>query len=179
MDKTGKKSKNNQGFTLVEILVAAGIFTIASLIIGAIFVNANNMQLQSSNMQRLQNEARYIIEKIAKEIRGRELDISGSLSQPDTLVFFPDETLNTVTIEYSGSDLIYNLTDPAGQTDSAVLNAADVIIEEAKFFIKPVDSYDPTQPRVTLLLRLKNQNANKFQRELTIQTTISSKNYKK
>lgn len=177
MDIITHKEKSIKGFTLVEMLVAAGIFTIASLIVGTIFVNANNMQQQSSNMQRLQNEARYLIEKIAKEIRGRELDIAGSTSS--TVVFFPDEMLNSVKIEFIGSDLTYSLTYPSGQTDTAVLNATDVIIEQAKFFITPQDPNAPTQPRVTMLLQLKNLNTNRFQRELTIQTTISSKYYKK
>jgi len=174
-----KKYKQISGFTLIEILVATAIFAVASVIIGGIFMNATNLQRQSANVQRLQNEGRYMIEKIAREIRGRELDLYNSSST--ALVFKKDESGNVVTIQYrSSSSLAYT-----SQDGTANLNAADVRIPSLKFFIYPQYEYIPgtstptinVQPRVTILMKIVNNDIPKYQKQITIQTTISSKIY--
>jgi len=67
------------------------------------------------------------------------------------------------------------------------LNATDVEVTEARFFVWPESNYPwnetplvNIQPRVTIFLKLKNIGlAEKYQKEISLQTTISSRFYKR
>lgn len=174
-----------RGFTLIEIVVAIGIFSIASVIISAIYLNANNLHQQTAIFQRLQNDGRYMVEKITREIRAREIKYPVVASQPQNhLDFLKDEAGEAVSIALSADNknLEYSVNGA-----SANLNADDVEIVAVEFYIIPnqenlwgSDPLTNKQPRVTLFLKLKNKAVNpKFQKEITIQTTISSKIYKR
>ncbi|MEK7653089.1 MAG: prepilin-type N-terminal cleavage/methylation domain-containing protein [Patescibacteria group bacterium] len=175
--------KKQNGFTLVETLVAIGIFAILSTIIASIFFNINNLQQNTASFQRLQNEGRYILEKLAREIRGRELNYPLEGTNPQTqLIFRQDENGESVSIIFNAPNLVF-----INGVGSADLNASDVEVTDMKFFVLPTaeDQWGEapssnTQSRVTILLKLKNKVSNpKYQKEITLQTTISSKIYKR
>lgn len=177
-----------QGFTLVEILVAIGIFAIVSVIVSSVFLRLNNLQRNIANNQRLQNESRYIVEKIAKEIRGREINLPDPGSNPtSTIKFYTEEggdntESEELIISRQGVDLQYSLNG-----EIANLNSTSTEVETADFYIFPTskDVWDPNpsvnlQPRVTVLLKLKNKDqAAEFTKEVVVQTTISSRIYKR
>jgi len=175
--------KNNKGFTLVEMLMAVAIFGIASVIIAATFINATNLERETASYQKLQNNSRYILEKIAKEIRAREIVPIYPGENPASIIdFYPDEYGSVVSIYYdsAGKNLVYNQD---GLSDN--LNSSDVAVEELKMFILPSKnpfSQEPVsniQPRVTIYAKLKNKPESKYTNELIVQTTISSKFYKR
>ena len=181
-----KPGKTQNGFSLAEVVVAIGIFSIASVIISTVYLNANDLHQHTVSYQRLQNDGRYIIEKMAREIRAREIKYpTGGVTLPQNHIeFLKDEIGNEVSIEWVNQNLVYMVS---GQ--SANLNADDVLVTDLKFYIIPTQAdqwgIDPTtnkQPRVVISLKLKNTNTNtnpKYQKEITIQTTISSKVYKR
>lgn len=181
----------NKGFSLIEVLVAITLFALVSVTVSGIFVNVNSLQQNTASLERLQNDGRYILEKLAREIRGRRIDykamrdqnfISDISTSTQTLIFKPDEQDVSVEIYWNAGDLIYSV-DIEGVVESASLNASDVKVAEVKFVVQPGD--DPTidffpgiQPRVTVLLKLENRDVvPKYRKELTLQTTISSKFY--
>ncbi len=178
-----KKLFAKKAFSLAEVVIAIGIFSIASVIISTVYLNANNLHQHTASFQRLQNDGRYIIEKMAREIRAREINYPVESVQPQNYIdFLKDEMGNNVSIALVGGNLEYTVN---GQT--ANLNAEDVEITDLKFYIIPISednwSTGPVtnkQPRVVISLKLKNRNINpKYQREISIQTTISSKVYKR
>ncbi|MFA4871807.1 MAG: prepilin-type N-terminal cleavage/methylation domain-containing protein [Patescibacteria group bacterium] len=188
------KKLRNGGFTLVEVLVAMGIFAVVSVIISGISLNVNNLQQNTANYQRLQNDGRYIIEKLAREIRARELIYSvdelptGELNFKSELNFKKDEDNKSLSISLATGNLIYSIKDEeTGQTKNDFLNAEDVNVLDVKFFVVPFfeDNWRTgltknAQPRVTILLKLENVAANpKYKKELILQTTVSSKVYKR
>ncbi|MFA6919174.1 MAG: prepilin-type N-terminal cleavage/methylation domain-containing protein [Patescibacteria group bacterium] len=182
-----KNNNNTKGFTLVEILMATAIFSILSVTICGIFINASNLQVQISNYQKLQNDGRYITEKIAKELRSKDVVLPYPANNPTSSIsFWPDEAGNKVRIYFDSStgSLIY---EKNGQ--GAELNSLDVKVANVDFFVYPVQ--DPfninvasatpdIQPRITLLLEIVNKNtAPKYKKRLILQTTISSREYKR
>lgn len=171
------------GFSLAEVVVAIGIFAIASVIISSVYLNANNLHQHTASFQRLQNDGRYIVEKMAREIRAREIKYPVDSLQPQNHIeFLKDELGNAVAIALVGENLEYTVN-----SQSANLNAEDVEITDLKFYIIPTaeDNWSTgpitnKQPRVVISLKLKNRNINpKYQKEIVIQTTISSKVYKR
>lgn len=183
---------NQKGFTLVEVLVAMSIFSILTVVVSGIFVNVSNLHRQTANLQRLQNDGRYMIEKIAREIRSREVDYP--LSNPRTcLLFKPDELGNILMVQYIADGKIgYSLDQLEKNCDAepaswAVLNATDVEVKNLQFVVSPLSEdqwnqqpEDNVQPRVTVLLTIANRDVvDKHRQEVTLQTTISSKLYKR
>ncbi|MFA6227821.1 MAG: prepilin-type N-terminal cleavage/methylation domain-containing protein [Patescibacteria group bacterium] len=187
------KSNYNQGFTLIEMLITAGLFAITSVLVGGVFINVNNLQQQTANMQKLQNDGRYMIEKIGREIRGRELDYERTLppvdGKVDRLIFKKDEAGEIWQLAYDPEDLtakIFITTLNPDGTVFAPLNASDVGVSNLQFIVSPI--YDPYagitaddyiyQPKITLLMSIYNKNApDRYRKELRLQTTISSKVY--
>jgi prepilin-type N-terminal cleavage/methylation domain-containing protein len=174
------------GFTLVEILITIGIFAITLVIVSSIFININNLQQQTALLERLQNDGRYMLEKIGKEIRGRELDYASSGLQPggatDKLVFKPDEYDETLAIKFDDTkkELLFDLSG-----NPAAINSSDVLVEKATFIVMPeadpyaIGSIETSQPRVMVSLVLKNKDLPPAkQKTLRLQTTFSSKNYR-
>jgi prepilin-type N-terminal cleavage/methylation domain-containing protein len=179
--------KNNQGFSLVEMLVTVGVFSITLVVVSAVFININKLQQNTANLEKLQNEGRYVVEKIAKEIRGREIDY-GSLilseeGLTDILVFKEDEFGEVLSIQFDSSGEVLKIANGA---EVANLSSDDVVVESAKFFLSPInDPYDLSvssipqgHPRVMMLLKIKNKDVSlEYEKHLNLQTTISSKIY--
>lgn len=174
-----------RGFTLVEALVALAVFSVLSVVIGGVFINASDLQRRTATLQRLQNDGRYMIEKLAREIRARELDYPISGDNPQSqLSFKPDELQQVLLVRFDATSntLLYNI---AGA--EAALNSADVRVIDATFYVAPTteDVWSQTpqsniQPRVTIRLTLEARqpaSGNRRVEPLTIQTTISSKVY--
>ncbi|OGY44145.1 MAG: hypothetical protein A3B89_03300 [Candidatus Buchananbacteria bacterium RIFCSPHIGHO2_02_FULL_40_13] len=181
--KKHQNKKTQLGFTLVEVVVAIGIFSLASVIISTVYFNTNNLHQQTANFQRLQNEGRYLVEKIAREVRAREITYPIDSPPPQNhLEFLKDEFGDQVSIKKINGNLEYMVNDQTAQ-----LNAEDVEVVDLQFYVYPSqgnkwgeDPQSNIQPRVTLLMKLKNKAVNpKHEREITIQTTISSKVYKR
>lgn len=184
MRKKFKNKLNNSGFTLAELLVSVSVFAVMSVLISGVYLNANNLQQKVASFQRLQNDGRYIVEKLAKEIRSREIDFP--LQAVGTRLDFAEDRYGEIaTVEFVGDEIIYSIFDGTN-TYSEPLNAEDVAVVEAKFSIMPIN--DPftkvpeadMQPRVTILLQLRNKNVRPEDiQELTFQTTVSNKVYKR
>ncbi|MFA5047495.1 MAG: prepilin-type N-terminal cleavage/methylation domain-containing protein [Patescibacteria group bacterium] len=172
---------NRRGFTLMEMIIAAGLFAILSVVVSGIFMAANNLQQQAVSSERLQNDGRYILDKIAKEVRGREVNLVYPSDNPtSTLSFKSDEFNDVVTFFYDSNSVWYDING-----DFATLNSDDVEVIDLKFFTYPTK--DPfsyvspadIQPRVTVFLKMRNKLQNKYQKEIFLQTTISSKYYRR
>lgn len=57
------------GFTVIEMIVAAGIFTSAVLIAVSLFVSVSGVQKRIASTQRIQEDMRYVTEAVAQQIR--------------------------------------------------------------------------------------------------------------
>jgi len=76
MDKTTNyklQTTNYSGFTLLEALLAISIFSIMTVVILDVFVRTQSIQARASSMQKLQDDGRFIMNKIASDIRNGSL----------------------------------------------------------------------------------------------------------
>lgn len=184
---------DNRGFSLAEMLVAVGVFAVTMAISSSIFINVNNLQQQTANLAQLQNEGRYVLEKISKEIRGREIDYGGLELDAEgftaALPFKEDEFGEAMRLYFDATEgrFMMESASVAGGNRTAALSSDDVKVERLTFKIAPAtDPFDefsgtaPTQqPRVTIRLEISNRAApERFRKSLVLQTTISSKIYR-
>ncbi len=68
------KPRTRRGFTLVEVVVTLGIFSIAALMAVNLFVIFLQQQRRTVSQQELQNDARAVVEQIAQDIREGQIN---------------------------------------------------------------------------------------------------------
>lgn len=66
--------RSRRAFTLIEVLIAASIFTIVSLIAINVFVNVIRVQRRVSLENAVNEDARVMMERIAREVRANTVD---------------------------------------------------------------------------------------------------------
>lgn len=67
MNKVNKK--NQEGFSLVEILLALAILSVIIVFIGMVYVNFTNIQTRSKSSQEVLNSANFVLEMMSRELR--------------------------------------------------------------------------------------------------------------
>ena len=65
--------KNNQGFTLLELLITVGIFSMTVLMVSGIYVAFSKNQTRAKAAQTLLNNSQYTLEIISREIKNNEI----------------------------------------------------------------------------------------------------------
>jgi prepilin-type N-terminal cleavage/methylation domain-containing protein len=201
-----QKNKNcSQGFTLIEILVAIGIFAMLSSIFTVIYVTISKNQQRAKASQLLLNNSLYALELMARDIKNNELDynflVSGGdcndVNNPKNCILFKrvDDSLGAFT--QSGDALLYSVVQCAtyptdctfSETAGAeILSASlnDVQLDYLRFLVEPIIE-DPylsqtvnQQPKVTIIMQT-SYNSDKPSETIsyTLQTTVSARIYKR
>lgn len=65
--------KNQEGFTLVEMLVATIVFVLMVLAVMGVYLAFNSGQIRTSASQQLLNDSQYAMDLMAEEIRNNEI----------------------------------------------------------------------------------------------------------
>jgi len=113
---------SNDGYTMVELLVAVAVFALAFVAITAIFVGFSLAQSRAAQGQRLLSESNYIFEAVAREIRMNRIDYDCGCSGYDPAetkgyICLVSETGAQVHFNYdSDNDKIQVWKDPNGSS---------------------------------------------------------------
>jgi prepilin-type N-terminal cleavage/methylation domain-containing protein len=177
---------NNKGYTLIEVLVAIGIFIILLAAPTGFFVSALKSQKKALASQELIDNVSYTLEYISRALRMAKKDVDGVCIESG---------LNYQTTRGGKGIKFVNYQDVCQEffwdTDedrlkeikngSSPLSLTPGNLEVISFQIGPSDSWDQDdyeQPKVTILLEIKGKRSIKteFQPSIKIQTTISQRN---
>jgi len=69
-----RKIRKKEAFTLAEVIIAAGLFTVISTLCGMVFINIMRAQRRLSIENALYEDARFMMERISREIRQNTID---------------------------------------------------------------------------------------------------------
>jgi len=194
--------KTKKGFTLIEMVVALGIFAIATTYCVSIFVQSNQTQKRTANIYRVLSDTRYTMEVMAREIRLDRIDYQYYQDQGISLEFPLVEDLTTLALTNpSGESVMFRR---AVVSDRAVIQMQvmiddiatwqditpeDLSIEKLAFYITPdVDPFiwhegataygSNEQPKVTIVLQAKSLHPDLTTEKIfNLQTTISTRTY--
>lgn len=183
-------NSNSRGFTLVELLVAISVFVAAVTSISAIYIAIIRSQ-QKSNIQRLtQQDARYAIEAITREVRMATGGIINGVNYP--AIYIPNNrTLVITTTNYENGQVeqkTFNLENDQIKVNGQPITSNKLKVTEFKLenYLSNND-YNPTtkipnrQPSLTITVTTeqKDQNIPVSRRaKTTLRTTISSRDYR-
>lgn len=163
------KIKNNNkesGLTMIELIVSVGIFSlVVGMTIGT-FILALASQRRIIALRNVEDNTRFTIEVIAREIR-TGVNFSGGGS---ALSF----------TNAAGQSVVYRLNSNAieksingGSTYSAV-TGSEITVNYLNFYLAGQAIGDGLQPRITVVIGITGQVGNQTA-NLKVQTTISER----
>ena len=157
-----------KAFTLIEILVAVSIFIVVITVALTLFVSGINGQRKVIALQDVQDNVRFLMGFIIKEIRMSEINYINS---------------SILNITRPGGELVtYTFNNSEGtieRTDSSTngpINSNDVLVY-GNFYGLGIGSSDNQQARVTIVMDVqKNSGKVEGNASIKVQTTISQRN---
>ena len=195
-DKKISSQPNQCAFTLIEMVIAVAIFSIAIVIISGIFLSTIKAQRKASAILEAQAEARYALEVMTRKIREGYIDYdysgySGGITSPEVelalkdldgnpIIFFQDTTCDDAD---SSPCIKMSL---GGNTQ--LLTGKGLKVNNLKFYISPLEDpfipdFDPStgnQPRVTIVMTIQSVGTRPEQiATVFLQTTASSRYYQR
>lgn len=172
MTKFKTRNSVQSGFTLVEVVVAVFVFLTAIIIASGTFVSAISLQRRALNMKKVEENGRFILEMMAREIR-----FANPIYAPDR--FFSSEDFNfehpvNGQVEYSLRDKKarrYAVTQGA----DTFISSPDVEVTRMLFYISGNTANDDKQPRVTIILSLRAGGSSREAATIDLQTTVTQR----
>lgn len=162
MKKQTKRQKE-KGFTLVELLVGISIFIIATVTATGLITSSIQSQRKALAIQETQENLRYLLQFMAKEIR---------MSQVNTL----DGQTQTLSIDHSDfGNIVYTINNGQILRNGEPISSDDLQID-GWFYISGRSEDDHKQPRVAITLTArKSGEKTEETTSIVVQTTTSQR----
>ena len=190
-----------KGFTLVEVIVSLGVFSLVAVFSISSLVILTNAQKKALGLQAIQDNLRYALSSIANDIRqGNYFYCSASDAIPTELVDGRRPTLdckidqggnNAITfLDYRRKIVTYRLGNCEGvfcieksirdhYEDAPILyspiSSRDIKINELSFYLAGSSLSDFTEPRITISIHGIAFPNTKGETEFSLQTTVSKR----
>jgi len=170
----GNKIKNKKnGTTLIELLIGIGLFSVVIVAFLQLFTSAFKEQSKVSSKVSLLNSASYVSEYMSRALRMAKKDLSGTCTGAAETNYFIT-TNSIIFLNYKGECQKFfrdgNFLKTSKNSSEQSLTPANLTVENLKFDLFG-DIQDNSQPKVTFVLKMKNN-----EQTLNIQTTISQRN---
>lgn len=165
------------GFTLIEMLVAAAIFTFMVIAISGIYAQVLDLQRRAQGAARVQENALYIVETVAREVR------VSTITSGDTGCDLPDTLTATIVLEHPVNGTVTYAYDAATGTitrDAGGSGPQTITSPEVRFasfaFCVTGSGADDIQARVTMPMVVESRSSNPANRvHVSLQTTVVSR----
>lgn len=171
-----------KGFTLIEIIVALGIFSIVALVSVSSLLAMTNAQKKARAIQASVDNLRFAVEVMSKNIRTGRLYFCDSFIP--TIPFTARDCTSgnsTITFIDALGDVIsykYDLAD--GQVDrfiggtNPVPITAEELVVEMSFFVTGSNLGDDKQPLITIVMK-GAAGTGRARSTFNIQTTVTQR----
>lgn len=179
-----KIKKNNKGVTLLELMVAVSLFSITILMATRIFKTVIDGQRDAIAAQNMQESIRYTFERISKEIRMAQKDISGSCTGTADKVYDTNAGNNElIFLNYHGECVTYSLGDYRLQIQRQIIDPSPLPITLKKIRINSLQfellgsNLETDQLMVVIKIDAEAEAKEQFKHRLKTQTSISTRYY--
>lgn len=172
------RSASEKGFTLLEMVISLGIFSIVIVTAVGAMLAVGNAQKKAALVQNIQDNLRFALESMTKEMR-TGLDFKGDLPSgvPHAYDVFTFTQQNGTTVQYCRLDgAIKKAKTPSGVCEASELHPVtddSIVIDDLTFFLFGEGANDG-QPRVTVYVSGYSQDV-KLQTSFRMQTTVTQK----
>ena len=192
-----ERKKNKLGFSLLEIIVAVGIFGVIIILATGVFQRVIESQRSAIAAQNTQESVRFALEVMSKEMRSAKkrtadndcdkYELSGNYKVYNTdgvglffrnkydycVYYFIENDTNNIPrlkiIRENGSDDYWGYITP----DEVIISNLKFLIDDDAF-----DAFHATQPKVTIRMDVEAiDQDNRYKQPFKIQTTVSARFY--
>lgn len=188
-----KKIKAESGVSLIELIASVAIFAFLVLLASQIFKMTIDGQRNSISAQNVQENMRYAIEKMSKEIRMAQIsnqDCESIFSPPpaaiykvyntaggDTKLYFKDKDGRCVAYYLENNRLKITAGTAPGVTN--YITPEKIQVGNLKFLVVDnlIGDLPAKQSYVTMIMDVKASGPAEHEQKIKIQTTISSRYY--
>ncbi|MDO8495189.1 MAG: hypothetical protein Q7S32_01515 [bacterium] len=169
------KLKEAKGFTAVETIATVFVFSIVVVVFGDAFVHSLNLQRTAFSIQQVEENASFILEAMAKEIRVSQISgvDTNCPASPSSSLNMVHPVNGDITYTLVGND-VHRIVDSGGGPTDTIFNSNTVQFTRLQFCILGTASADGEQPRVTILAGLRSTNSLQ-QATMELQTTVSGR----
>jgi prepilin-type N-terminal cleavage/methylation domain-containing protein len=174
-----KTITKNSGLTLIEVLVAMGIFSVVISVAVGIFISGSNSQRKILELNSTRGEANYLMETISRELRmatAIDADEGVDPNSKDSDIEFTN--YDNISIKYCRSDAS-GTCDGNGDyfsRDGEVINSPDIKIGHLIFYVtENFDVAPKKQPIVTISMKVKSTG--QYGTSFILQNSVSLRLY--
>lgn len=186
-----------KGFTLVEVIVAAGIFFILLMVITGVYTRFTFIQRREIGEQLLQEEVRFSLELVEREIRngwGSTFNVVGPAPRPESQLLFRNQNGQCVSYRLQDSALERAQRrwedNPDGECDpgpftsasSAVdwerVTSSELVVPNIRFIPEKASASGDvleSQGFVTIIISFRSPRSGTIP-EIHLQSTVTSRN---
>jgi prepilin-type N-terminal cleavage/methylation domain-containing protein len=168
-------SNNRAGFSLVELLVAAAIFAFIMSGVAGLFIQALDIQRRASGIQKIEENAQFVFESIAREVRVSRITSGDTDCDP------PDPgTTRSLTIEHPVNGTVTYDYEPGANAgvvrrNGEDITSSDVNVTAFAFCVMGAGS-DGRPARLTMVANLESTAGRPSTRvDASLQTTVVSR----
>jgi len=174
------------GFSLIEILVAVSVFSVAATISTGALMSITDAQQKILALRIVQDNLSYAFDTMGKEIRTGSFYHCGSTiddysSSPRDCSTFPGGPSFTF-INSVGDTITYRLSSNriervlnGNPLTALIMTSPDAVINALSFYVVGSLTNDKLQPRVSIILKGTAGIKEKLKSHINVQTTISQR----
>jgi prepilin-type N-terminal cleavage/methylation domain-containing protein len=173
-------SKNDKGFTLIELMVAISIFIIIMTVSMGSILGVFDANRKSRSLKTVLNNLNLAVESMSKEIRFGKNYHCGSASDTGTNTQnCPSGNVLMSFLSSGGVQITYRFNNQTierkvGAGSFVAVTAPEIIIDDLTFYTLGSGTSDLLQPKV--LMKIKSHaGTGKSQSDFSLQTLVSQR----
>lgn len=165
------------GFTLLEMLVSVGIFSVVVLTAISVLISIRDAQQKAGNIQNIQDNIRFLMEYMTKEMRqGSQYSGTGCILDECTGFAFVSAAGETVGYCLDNGIIRRTLGGAQCEAGSAVTSTNVEITRLVFYLVGETIGPGDGQPRVTVAMAGRSAIAKaKAESQFNLQTTITQR----
>ena len=165
-----KKYTNENGFTVVEVLVTSLIFSIVAITVSAIFIQIINLERRGFAVQKIQDNALLVMEEMSRDIRVSRISNQDSANCSAATITLVHPLKGTVVYQTNNGTIQRNVN-----CGSFVdVSGSNVNFTRMSFCILGSLANDNQSPRVTIVTSVQNRTGKEIL-QIDLQTTVTSR----
>lgn len=168
------RASGAEGFTLLEMVVSFGIFSVVIVTAVGALIAISGAQVKAVNIQSIQDNVRFALESMTKEMRtGKSFIPSGGGAPAYAMLTFTRSDGTQITYCSGGSALRkINGSGADCATAGSPITSDAVIVEQVVFYvIGQVAGMFDGQPRITVALKARSSDP-RLATSFRLQTTV-------
>ena len=148
-------ARTSKGFTLIEIVVSVGIFSMVMLVVTAAYLTLVTLDKEARTTNEVVANLAFAVDSVARNVRtGTAYSCAGAGNGTCSQLSFTDTLGQTVTYLLKNDGTIGQCTSGACSSSTATsLTDPRITISSLTFYVRGVGSGDSLQPQATISIR--------------------------